>query len=68
MPHLVVARLGQPEVRPLAPSHTRGLYSATGHVLFTRDAALLAQPFDAAALRLTGEAQMVAERIDVFAP
>jgi serine/threonine protein kinase len=66
--HLVLARLGQPEVRPLMPSHTRGSYSATGHVLFARDAALLAQPFDAVALRATGEAQMVAERIGVFGP
>jgi prepilin-type processing-associated H-X9-DG protein len=37
---------------------------ADGHILFARAGVLMAQPFDADALRLTGDAFPVAERID----
>jgi Tol biopolymer transport system component len=39
----------------------------TGHLIFMRDNTLMAQPFDAAALELSGDAVPVAENVDSFA-
>jgi hypothetical protein len=41
---------------------SKGIY-ASGHLLFVRQKTLLAQPFDAGKLRLTGEASPVAENV-----
>jgi Tol biopolymer transport system component len=46
---------------------TNAVYSAPGYVLFARDQTLMAQPFDAARLRLTGEASPIAEHVDYSA-
>ena len=39
------------------------IYADTGHILFARGAALMAVPFDAAELALTGEAVAVLEDV-----
>jgi Tol biopolymer transport system component len=39
-------------------------YAATGHVLFTRDGALLAQAFDVGSAKLSGEPFQIADRVD----
>jgi Tol biopolymer transport system component len=41
-------------------------YSSPGYLLFVRDGTLMAQPFDAGRLRLTGEAIRVAEKVQNF--
>jgi dipeptidyl aminopeptidase/acylaminoacyl peptidase len=47
---------------PLAPGQTKG------HLLYVRTGTLTAHPFDAAALRLTGEPVALAERVVSFSP
>jgi eukaryotic-like serine/threonine-protein kinase len=42
---------------------SNGVYAPPGYVVFVSDGALLAQPFDARQLRLTGEPFPVAERV-----
>ncbi len=43
-----------------------GAHSSRSHLLFLKDRVLMAQPFDAAGLRLTGEATPVAEQVQFF--
>jgi Tol biopolymer transport system component len=42
------------------------LYSPSGHLLYVRDGALLAHPFDATTARLNGDPVLAAERVDFF--
>lgn len=57
-----LGELGSDERIPLTGIESMAIYSATGHVLFLRNGALMAQPFDAGTLRLHGEAVAVQER------
>jgi Tol biopolymer transport system component len=50
-----------PVFAPAAPG------AASGHILFSRERTLLAQPFDARRLRLSGEAFPVGEQVQYFA-
>jgi Tol biopolymer transport system component len=50
-----------PVFAPAAPG------AASGHILFSRERTLLAQPFDARGLRLSGEAFPVGEQVQYFA-
>jgi Tol biopolymer transport system component len=50
------------EPRPLLWAQSNAMY-ASGHLLFVRESSLMAQPFDAGALELSGEAFPVAERV-----
>lgn len=43
-------------------------YSSSGHLLYVRDAALVAQPFDAAHGTVSGEPRVLAEGLQYFAP
>lgn len=52
---IYVGTLDSQERRRLLDSESKALY-ADGHLLFTRAGTLLAQPFDAAHLTITGEA------------
>jgi Tol biopolymer transport system component len=45
---------------------TNALYAAPGYLLFMREGALLAQPFDASSGKTTGEAVPVAEQVGSF--
>jgi Tol biopolymer transport system component len=59
--------LDSPEIRPvLVPSHSPAMYSPSGHLLFLRGQALVAQPFDPKSLRFTGEAKTVADAVACF--
>jgi serine/threonine protein kinase/Tol biopolymer transport system component len=60
---LRVGTLGSKKTRDLGPSDSRAEYSPQGYVLFARGGSLVAQPFDARALKLTGEAFPVAEPV-----
>ncbi len=48
---------------PLAGIASEAVYSPTGHVLFMRDGSLMAQPFDAKNLQLTGDAFQIADGV-----
>ncbi|MGQ0736207.1 MAG: protein kinase domain-containing protein [Acidobacteriota bacterium] len=60
-----VGDLNSNDRRPLPGVAAEVKYSSTGHLVFIRDGALMAQPFDPDRLELTGQAFPVA---DPFAP
>jgi len=51
--------------RSLFPTNSRVLYAEPGYLLFNRDGTLMAQPFEASTLSLTGQAFPVAESVGV---
>ncbi|MEQ1911905.1 MAG: protein kinase, partial [Vicinamibacterales bacterium] len=60
---IVVGSLDHPEQRvDVTPSDSRAAY-ARGRLLFVRNGTLFAQPFDASTLRLSGDAQVVANNV-----
>jgi serine/threonine protein kinase/Tol biopolymer transport system component len=50
----------------IAIGNTRTIYVNPGYLLFVRDRTLLAQPFDASSLDITGDAAPVVEDVDAF--
>lgn len=63
---IFVASLDSPnERRRILPSTTRA-FATAGHLLFSREGTLLAQPFDPEGLRLTHEATPLAESLAVW--
>jgi Tol biopolymer transport system component len=63
-----VGDLESKDRRRLFAASSNAIYSPPGFVLFMRERTLLAQPFDAAALRTTGEPFPVAEQVDYVTP
>lgn len=49
--------------KSLFASNSRVLYASPGYLLFVRDGTLMAQPFDASSLSLSGDVFPIAERI-----
>ncbi len=49
--------------KSLFPGNSRVLYASPGYLLFVRDGTLMAQPFDASSLSLSGDVFPIAERI-----
>ena len=60
-PSLYVASLDSTDVTMLTRLHSKMVYSPPGYLLFVEQGALLAQTFDAASLKLTGEPVKIAE-------
>jgi Tol biopolymer transport system component len=61
---LYVASLDQPDGRRrIQPGLARTLYAAPGYLLFVRDGTLLARPFDAARVNLTGKPATVTQSV-----
>jgi Tol biopolymer transport system component len=58
-----IGSLDSTESKPLAPAQTLVTYAPPGYLLFVRDKTLVAQPFDAKALKTTGEPVPLAEHI-----
>ncbi|MEP7133006.1 MAG: protein kinase [Acidobacteriota bacterium] len=58
-----VGTLDSKDSVPLAPAQSLVTYAPPGHLLFVRDKTLVAQPFDAAHLKTTGEAVPLAEHV-----
>ena len=58
-----VGALDSTESKVLAPAQTLVTYAPPGYLLFVRDRTLVAQPFDAKALKTTGEPIPLAEHI-----
>ena len=63
-----VGQLGTQDAGCLMQSDTRVEYVQPGRLLFVRKGTLLAQPFDAAKRRLSGEPAAIADRISIFVP
>ncbi len=58
-----IASIDSAEKTKLAPAQTLVQYAPPGYLLFVRDRTLVAQPFDASARKITGEAVPLAEKI-----
>ncbi len=58
-----IASIDSAEKTKLAPAQTLVQYAPPGYLLFVRDRTLVAQPFDAARRKITGEAVPLAEKI-----
>ena len=63
---LYVGSLDGGEPRRLAQSNSRAVYVPPGYLLYVREGALLAHPFDDGSLRFTGEPLTVAEHVGNF--
>lgn len=57
--------LGSNARRLVLPVATEALYAQPGFLLFLREGTLMAQPFDASTLRLSGEPVQIAEGVDL---
>jgi eukaryotic-like serine/threonine-protein kinase len=55
--------IGSDEIKFLLQSDSNAIYSPTGHLVWWRDGALVAQPFDADRLLLSGNASPVEDRV-----
>ena len=62
---LRIGSLDSGETTALGAADSQGIY-ASGHVLFSRDGTLMAQPLDLSTLRLSGDAFQVAEQVPAF--
>ena len=60
-----LASLDSKESRPLFASDTHAVYAPPGYLIFGRGTSLLAQPFDAATLRLRGEPSVLADEVQI---
>ncbi len=58
-----IGSLDSTETKPFAPAQTMLTYAPPGYLLFVRDRTLVAQPFDAKAMKTTGEPVPLAEQI-----
>ena len=58
-----IAALDGKENRPFAPAQSMVTYVEPGYLLFLRERTLVAQPFDAKALKTTGEPIPLAEKV-----
>ena len=58
-----IASLDGKENRPFAPAQSMVTYVEPGYLLFLRDRTLVAQPFDAKAMKTTGEPIPIAEKV-----
>ncbi len=62
-----IGSLDSKETKPFAPAQTMLTYAPPGYLLFVRDRTLVAQPFDAKAMKTTGEPVPLAEQIGTSA-
>jgi Tol biopolymer transport system component/predicted Ser/Thr protein kinase len=62
-----VGSLDSKETRALAPAQSLVTYAPPGHLLFVRESTLVAQPFDAKAMKTTGEPVPLAEHVGTIA-
>ena len=65
---LQVGSIESGETQALVRADSQAVYVAPGHVLYVRDGVLLAQPFDARGLRMTGEPRRLVDDVALFAP
>jgi serine/threonine protein kinase len=56
------------ETKELTLSNSKALYASPGYLLFVTDGTLVAQPFDAERLKLTGEKFPIAEGVRTYPP
>ena len=65
---ILIGSLDSKETKFLLQAESRAVYAPPGYLLYVREGILLAHPFDAGKLTLTGEPFKVAESLLYFAP
>ena len=60
-----IGSLDSTETKPFAPAQTMLTYAPPGYLLFVRDRTLVAQPFDAKAMKASGEPLPLADQISI---
>jgi Tol biopolymer transport system component len=60
---ILAGSLSSGETSVVVKAHSRMAYERAGFLIFTRDAALMAQPFDARKLQVTGPAFPIADKV-----
>jgi serine/threonine protein kinase/Tol biopolymer transport system component len=65
---VMLGSLDSEETRLVMRLNSRVVYASPGYLLYVREGTLLAHPFDAKTLSLTGEPTPIAERIKNFSP
>ena len=60
----IEAKSGVQNRQPVVPANSNAVYVPPGYLLFVREGTLMAQPFDPAKARPTGDAIPIAEQID----
>ena len=65
-PSVYVASLDSPDVTLLAQTHSKMVYAPPGRLLFVEQGVLLAQRFDTATLKLSGEPVKIAEGLGYY--
>jgi serine/threonine protein kinase/Tol biopolymer transport system component len=63
---IFLGALGSTDRQRLVDARSNAAYAEPGYLLFARDGALVAQPFDAGRGRLTGDALPLVERVQTF--
>ena len=58
-----IGSLDSDETKPFAPAQSMLVYARQGYLLYLKDRTLMAQPFDAKAIKTTGEPVPLAEQI-----
>ena len=66
MTNLNIASLDSKESQVVTPLHSRVEYLAPGYLIYARESALFAQPFDERKARLHGEPRMIAANVHYF--
>jgi eukaryotic-like serine/threonine-protein kinase len=65
---IFLGSLDSPDRRQLVAARSNSAYAAPGYLLFVRERALMAQPFDATRGEITGDAVRVADPVQTFPP
>src|SRR5207237_1164229 len=65
---IILGALDSDETKVVLKVNSRVLYAPPGYLLYVREGTLLAHPFDAKTLSLTGEPTPIAEHIKNFSP
>jgi dipeptidyl aminopeptidase/acylaminoacyl peptidase len=66
--HVKVGAIGSDEAEVLTPADSLAVYAPPGYLLYVRDGALLAHPFDARSRKVTGEPVRLADSVHQFTP
>jgi serine/threonine protein kinase len=64
---VVAGSLDSPALTPIIAAHSESQYAEPGYLLYVRGGTLLAQPFDARRLRVTGDAAVAAASVSFTA-
>jgi serine/threonine protein kinase len=65
---IYLGSLDSKEIRPITPANSQAEFAPSGHLLFLRGVTLMAQPFNLATLRTTGDAFPLVSDVRLVSP